>query len=65
MPEHVDVSYELDEHLYAKATALCKEMGISLEFLSEAFLQFCILPENYEVVKAFVEANNRRELCNQ
>lgn len=56
MLEYVDVSFELDENLYAIATALCLKLNIKLESFAEVFFRFIIRDENYEFVKAFIEA---------
>lgn len=49
----VTISVEIDSDLYAKASAVLKEHGLTVEALLEAFIRFCALPENKETLKTW------------
>lgn len=51
----VTISVEIDSELYAQASAVLKEQGLTLEEVLVAFIRFCSLPENTDTLKAWWE----------
>ena len=50
-----EISIEVEQDLYDEVSVLCRNAGTSVEALSVAFFEFCIIPENLPSLKVFLE----------
>ena len=54
---------EVDDDLYASVARICVSWGITIEAITEAFIRFCVIPENLPLVEAFFNgAEDRLEV---
>ena len=54
---------EVDDDLYASVTRICALWGTTIEAITEAFIRFCVIPENLPLVEAFFNgAEDRLEV---
>ena len=59
----VEWTIEVDDDLYAAASQVCRSWGTTIEAMTEAFIRFCVIPENLPLVDAFIkEKEDRREI---
>lgn len=59
----IEWTIEVDDDLYAAASQVCMSWGTTIEAMTEAFIRFCVIPENLPLVDAFIkEKENRREI---
>lgn len=59
----VEWTIEVDDDLYAAVSQICKSLGTTIEAITEAFIRFCVIPENLPLVEAFIkESEDRREI---
>jgi len=56
---------EVDAELYKQASAVCRMWGTTIEAMTEAFIRFCVVPDNYPIVKAFLQETKDRQEINQ
>ena len=49
-----EISIEVEQDLYDEVSVLCRNAGTSVEALSVAFFEFCIIPENLPLLKVFL-----------
>ena len=49
-----EISIEVEQELYEKVSVLCRNAGTSVEALTVAFFEFCIIPENLPLLKIFL-----------
>ena len=49
---------EIDQEVYDKAVIVCKELGTTIEIMTESFIRFCVVPENLPLLEAFI--NNEK-----
>ena len=50
-----EISMEGEQDLYDEVSVLCRNAGTSVEALTAAFFEFCIIPENLPSLKVFLE----------
>ena len=50
-----EISIEVEQDLYDEVSVLCRNAGTSVEALTAAFFEFCIIPENLPSLKVFLE----------
>ena len=48
-------SIEVEQDLFDEVSVLCRNAGTSVEALTVAFFEFCIIPENLPSLKVFLE----------
>ena len=53
-----EISIEVEQDLYDEVSVLCRNAGTSVEALTAAFFEFCIIPENLPSLKVFLEKEN-------
>lgn len=46
MMDYSEISIEVEQDLYDEVSVLCRNAGTSVEALTVAFFEFCIIPEN-------------------
>lgn len=63
--KRVDWTIEVDADLYSEVSLVCRMWGTTVETMTEAFIRFCVVPENYPVVKAFLQETKDRQKINQ
>ena len=49
-----EISIEVEQDLYDEVSVLCRNAGTSVEALTAAFFEFCIIPENLPSLKVFL-----------
>ena len=49
-----EISIEVEQDLYDEVSVLCRNAGTSVEALSVAFFEFCIIPESLPLLKVFL-----------
>ena len=49
-----EISIEVEQDLYDEVSVLCRNAGTSVEALTVAFFEFCIIPENLPSLKVFL-----------
>ena len=49
-----EISIEVEQELYEEVSVLCRNAGTSVEALTVAFFEFCIIPENLPLLKIFL-----------
>ena len=49
-----EISLEVEQELYEEVSVLCRNAGTSVEALTVAFFEFCIIPENLPLLKIFL-----------
>ncbi len=49
-----EISIEVEQDLYDEVSVLCRNAGTSVEALTAAFFEFCIIPENLPLLKVFL-----------
>ena len=49
-----EISSEVEQDLYDEVSVLCRNAGTSVEALSVAFFEFCIIPESLPLLKVFL-----------
>ena len=49
-----EISIEVEKDLYDEVSVLCRNAGTSVEALTVAFFEFCIIPENLPSLKVFL-----------
>ena len=49
-----EISVEVEQELYEEVSVLCRNAGTSVEALTVAFFEFCIIPENLPSLKVFL-----------
>ena len=49
-----EISIEVEQQLYEEVSALSRNAGTSVEALTVAFFEFCIIPENLPSLKVFL-----------
>ena len=50
-----EISIEVEQDLFDEVSVLCRNAGTSVEALTAAFFEFCIIPENLPSLKVFLE----------
>ena len=55
MDEMVTITIELEEDVLCELLKFCAENGTTIDQLCNDFLEFCIKPENFDLVRAWVE----------
>ena len=59
----VEWTIEVDDDLYVAVTQICDSWGTTIEAITEAFIRFCVIPENLPLVETFIkETEDRREI---
>lgn len=59
----VEWTIEVDDDLYVAASQVCALWGTTIEAMTEAFIRFCVIPDNLPLVEAFIkETENRLEV---
>jgi len=61
----VEWAIEVDADLYEAASLACKSWGTTVEAMTEAFIRFCVIPENLSLVDAFISETEAREEINR
>ena len=61
----VEWTIEVDDDLYAAASQDCRSWGTTIEAMTEAFIRFCVIPENLPLVKAFLKESEDRQEINR
>lgn len=51
--ELVEWVFEIDQNLYDAASKVCNNLGTTIEAVTEAFIRFCVVPENRPIIEAF------------
>ena len=66
------IIFEIEQDLYNEVSTICHNAGTTIEKVTEAFLRFCIVPENLPLLKAFLgigKASSKgdvdRDICDQ
>lgn len=49
-----EICIEVEQELYEEVSVLCRNAGTSVEALTVAFFEFCIIPENLPFLKIFL-----------
>ena len=49
-----EISIEVEQDLFDEVSVLCRNAGTSVEALTVAFFEFCIIPENLPSLKVFL-----------
>ena len=49
-----EISIEVEQDLFDEVSVLCRNAGTSVEALTAAFFEFCIIPENLPSLKVFL-----------
>ena len=49
-----EISTEIEKGLFDEVSVLCRNTGTSVEALTVAFFEFCIIPENLPSLKVFL-----------
>lgn len=49
-----EISIEVEQDLYDEVSVLCRNAGTSVEALTAAFFEFCIIPEKLPSLKVFL-----------
>lgn len=69
MAELIEWTFEVDLDVYEKAMKVCAELGTTIEVMAVAFIKFCVIPENYPLLEAYIntekaptEANAKEEI---
>lgn len=60
----VEWTIEIDDDLYVAASLVCKSWGTTIEEMTEAFIRFCVMPENLPLVDAFIKETEDRQGIN-
>lgn len=50
-----EICIEVEQELYEEVSVLCRNAGTSVEALTVAFFEFCIIPENLPFLKIFLD----------
>lgn len=50
----VTMTFEIDQDVYDQASEVCKQLGTTVEIMTESFIKFCVIPENLPLLKAFL-----------
>ena len=50
-----EISIEVEQDLFDEVSVLCRNAGTSVEALTVAFFEFCIIPENLPSLKVLLE----------
>ena len=65
----VTVTFEIEQEVYDQAVVLFQSLGTTIEDMAVAFIKFCVIPENYPLLEAYLgkvnapaEAGARLEL---
>ena len=65
----VTVTFEIEQEVYDQAIVLFQSLGTTIEDMAVAFIKFCVIPENYPWLEAYLgkvkapaEAGARLEL---
>lgn len=59
----VEWTIEVDDDLYVAASQVSALWGTTIEAMTEAFIRFCVIPDNLPLVEAFIkETENRLEV---
>ena len=53
-----EINFEIEQDLYNEVSIICHNAGTTIEKVTEAFLRFCIVPENLPLLKAFLGVDN-------
>lgn len=55
------LTFEVDEDVYTAVSKHCKELGVSIEEMTLAFIKFCVIPENLPLVEAFLSSDESKK----
>lgn len=61
----IEWTIEVDDSLYVAASHVCKSWGTTIEAMTEAFIRFCVIPENLPLVDAFIKETGDRQEVNR
>ena len=61
----IEWTIEVDDDLYVAASHVCQSWGTTVEAMTEAFIRFCVIPENLPLVDAFIKETGDRQEINR
>lgn len=59
----VKLTIKIDKDLYEKASEICRRQGITIERVVEAFVEFCVIPENLKFLLEMIEYPDNKEVA--
>lgn len=62
MKKLVELTFEIEQEVYDKASKVCQRLGTNIEIMAEAFFQFCIVPENQPLLEAYINIEEESDL---
>lgn len=54
----VTVTFEIEQEVYDQAVVLFQSLGTTIEDMAVAFLKFCVIPENFPLLEAYLGKAN-------
>ena len=54
----VTVTFEIEQEVYDQAVVLFQNLGTTIEDMAVAFVKFCVIPENYPLLEAYLGKEN-------
>lgn len=54
MADLTEWTIEIDQDVYDEAVKVCSQLGTTIEIMAESFIRFCVIPENFSLLEAFI-----------
>ena len=56
MDNLVQWTFEIDREIYDEAVKVCDQLGTTVEIMAESFIRFCVVPENFPLLEAYINS---------